>query len=479
MELAAQINQFGPPKNYKQCKTTWRDLRKRALAMQRGRNKKGTGRNLYGMAPKIISLITQAGMAPKCKKEDDEGGASSSRPETPPPVREPLPEPVSGPAAEDGQVEKTKGEQLVIRVTDNMNSKRNVFNTFTINDGHFENVIVKEERFEGVYHPEEQEEEPTEAEDIEPHDQEEMFPQPEAILGGMDEVMEEKNSVIRDLNDTLRKFVAEYKTRNALMRERIDLERARLQFDMEVYRSRQMEKRVIAVSAANAANAMNAASAANVINTNAANIMNVNSANIINAANAANVMNAASAANVMNANAAVMTNAKNAGNVSNVNTISVASVGNEGNIKNANVITANTSKAGNTATAKNVLNVTSVGTASNVIAVAASSPKPANTAKSNPIITINPTNNINTGNAGNNNKPTNPVMTLNPITSREFGNTGISVKIGNAGVENVSNVAASSPNAENVKNVDNINTESAPKIVDDANAKPEEAMDET
>ncbi|XP_063362495.1 uncharacterized protein LOC134651348 isoform X2 [Cydia amplana] len=476
MELAAHINQFGPPKNYKQCKTTWRDLRKRAFAMQRNRNKKGTGRNLYGMAPKIVSLITQAGMAPKCKKEDDEGGASSSRPETPPPVREPLPEPVPGPAAEDAQVEKTKGEQLVIRVTDNMNSKRNVFNTFTINDGHFENVIVKEERLAGEYQVEEQEMDPTDAEEDEPHDQEEMFPQPEAILGGMDEVMEEKNSVIRDLNDTLRKFLAEYKTRNALMRERIDLERARLQFDMEVYRSRQMEKRVIAVNAANAASVMNAASAANVMNTNAANIMNVNSANVI---NAANIMNAASAANVMNANAAVMTNAKNAGNVSNVNITTVGSVGNAGNGKNANVITVNALNAGNTAnvtTAKNVVNVTSVSNASNVITVAATSSNAANTSKANSIITINPTNTSNTGNAGNNNKPANPVMTLNPITS---GNTGISVTVKNPSIENASNVAANSPNAANEKNVDNIKAESVAKTVDDVNIKTQDAMDET
>ncbi|XP_063381516.1 nuclear transcription factor Y subunit alpha-like isoform X2 [Cydia fagiglandana] len=404
-------------------------------------------------------------------------GGSSSRPETPPPVRDPLPEPVPGPAAEDGQVEKTKGEQLVIRVTDNMNSKRNVFNTFTINDGHFENVIVKEERLGGDYQPEEQEMEPTEDEVDEPHDQEEMFPQPEAILGGMDEVMEEKNSVIRDLNDTLRKFLTEYKTRNALMRERIDLERARLQFDMEVYRNRQMEKRVIAVNAANAANVINAASAANAMNTNAANIMNVNSANVINAANAANFMNAASAASVMTTNAAVM---NNAGNVSN-NTITV---GNAGNVNNANVRTVNASKAEKTAnvtTANNVVNVTSVSNASNVTTVAAASSNAASTSKANPIITMNPTNTANTGNA-NNNRPSNPVMTLNPITSRKFGNTGISVKIGNSGVENTSNVAANSPNAANVKNVDNTNitnTESSGKTDDDSNVKIEDAMDET
>ncbi|XP_063622504.1 serine/threonine-protein kinase phg2-like isoform X1 [Cydia splendana] len=401
-------------------------------------------------------------------------GASSSRPETPPIVRDPLPEPVPGPAAEDGQVEKTKGEQLVIRVTDNMNSKRNVFNTFTINDGHFENVIVKEERLGGEYQAEEQEMEPTEDEVDEPHDQEAMFPQPEAILGGMDEVMEEKNSVIRDLNDTLRKFLAEYKTRNALMRERIDLERARLQFDMEVYRSRQMEKRVIAVNAANAANVMNAASAANAMNTNAANIMNVNSANVINAANAANIMNAASAANVMTTNAAVMTNAKNAGNVSN-NTITVGNAGNGNNANFGTVNASNAAKSANVTTANNVVNVTS--NTSNVTTVAATSSDAASTSKANPIITINPTNTANTGNA-NNNCPSNPVMTLNPITSRKFGNTGISVQIGNASVENTPNVAANSPNAANVKNVDNTNitnTESA----DDANAKIEDAMDET
>ncbi|XP_061713843.1 transcription factor mef2A-like isoform X2 [Cydia pomonella] len=458
MELAAHINQFGPPKNYKQCKTTWRDLRKRAFAMQRSRNKKGTGRNLYGMAPKIVSLITQAGMAPKYKKEDEEGGASSSRPETPPPVREPLPEPVPGPAADDVNLDKTKGEQLVIRVTDNMNSKRNVFNTFTINDGHFENIIVKEERLEGGYQPEEQEMEPTEAEVDEPHDQEEMFPQPEAILGGMDEVMEEKNSVIRDLNDTLRKFLAEYKTRNALMRERIDLERARLQFDMEVYRSRQMEKRVIAVNTANAANVMNTASAANVIN-----------------ANAANVMNAASTANIMKANTAVTTNAKNVGNVSNVNTITV---GNAGNVKNANVVTVNAANAGNTAKATKSHKVVSAGNTSNVITVTATSSNAANTSKANPMITVNPTNTANTGNA-NNNRPSNPVMTLNPFKAGKSGNAGISVEIKNTSIENASNVVANSPNASHVKNLVNANIESAAKIVDDVNTKTEDAMDET
>ncbi|XP_061713845.1 transcription factor mef2A-like isoform X4 [Cydia pomonella] len=386
------------------------------------------------------------------------GGASSSRPETPPPVREPLPEPVPGPAADDVNLDKTKGEQLVIRVTDNMNSKRNVFNTFTINDGHFENIIVKEERLEGGYQPEEQEMEPTEAEVDEPHDQEEMFPQPEAILGGMDEVMEEKNSVIRDLNDTLRKFLAEYKTRNALMRERIDLERARLQFDMEVYRSRQMEKRVIAVNTANAANVMNTASAANVIN-----------------ANAANVMNAASTANIMKANTAVTTNAKNVGNVSNVNTITV---GNAGNVKNANVVTVNAANAGNTAKATKSHKVVSAGNTSNVITVTATSSNAANTSKANPMITVNPTNTANTGNA-NNNRPSNPVMTLNPFKAGKSGNAGISVEIKNTSIENASNVVANSPNASHVKNLVNANIESAAKIVDDVNTKTEDAMDET
>lgn len=339
-----------------------------------------------------------------------------------------------------------------------MNSKRNVFNTFTINDGHFENIIVKEERLEGGYQPEEQEMEPTEAEVDEPHDQEEMFPQPEAILGGMDEVMEEKNSVIRDLNDTLRKFLAEYKTRNALMRERIDLERARLQFDMEVYRSRQMEKRVIAVNTANAANVMNTASAANVIN-----------------ANAANVMNAASTANIMKANTAVTTNAKNVGNVSNVNTITV---GNAGNVKNANVVTVNAANAGNTAKATKSHKVLSAGNTSNVITVTATSSNAANTSKANPMITVNPTNTANTGNA-NNNRPSNPVMTLNPFKAGKSGNAGISVEIKNTSVENASNVVANSPNAAHVKNLANANTESAAKIVDDVNTKTEDAMDET
>ncbi|XP_047990423.1 uncharacterized protein LOC125229591 [Leguminivora glycinivorella] len=456
MQLAEHINQFGPPKTYKQCKTTWRDLRKRAFALQRSRNKKGTGRNLYGMAPKIFSLLSQDGISPSysyVKEEDDEGSASSSRQVTPPPAPEGLPEPTG--STEDATVEKTKGEQLVIRVTDNKNSKRNVFNRFTINDGHFENIIVKEEREEGVYQPQELEIEHTGPEDIEPEDQEEMFPQPETILGGMDEVMEEKNSVIRDLNDTLRKFLVEYKTRNALMRERIDLERARLQFDMEVYRNNQMEKRVIAINAGNAANV----------------------ANIMNATNAANVMNA-KAANVINNTSA--TNGINSNSAATNNTITVGNVGNGNNVK---FITVNASSAGNSIneTSRNIVSVPSVENVTNMTTVTATSPNTVSTSKGSPMITINPTNTVNTGNAANNNRSSNPVMTLNPINNGSSRNAGISVQVKNNSDEDAPD-DKNSLNDANENNSTNTNTESTAKIDDnddEANVNTEEAMDET
>ncbi|KAI8425708.1 hypothetical protein MSG28_011511 [Choristoneura fumiferana] len=45
----------------------------------------------------------------------------------------------------------------------------------------------------------------------------------------------EMEEVGSDLNQTLQRFVSEYAERTILQRERLELERARFQFDMEVF----------------------------------------------------------------------------------------------------------------------------------------------------------------------------------------------------------------------------------------------------
>ncbi|KAI8421979.1 hypothetical protein MSG28_009885 [Choristoneura fumiferana] len=432
VQLADHINQFGPPKNPKQCKTTWRDLRKRAFAMMRTRNKdkqKSAGRNLYGMAPKIISLIAAASGLPKAGvsgsysltmegknilalprpkrkkltltlgvkneiiKRIDQGESygklstefgigratiydicknrtkiekAAKKPHTSNrrtlrtaenPVLEdklyewymaerclyningplmalkakmihkeltgkddflassgwldrfkkrrgivlgtrgltpaaeagsskvvPLEVPVVDKSKEQGviKVERTSsGDQLVIRVTDKQNSKSNVFNSFSVNDGHFENnIVVKEEREEPQTEEEESEAIETE-EERRDSVSEALFPAAEALLGNQESSREDVCKALKvcvvtiemdwravevldwklrigkrsvgcpptrwtddlDLNQTLQRFVSEYAERTILQRERLELERARFQFDMEVFHRKKKKPR--------------------------------------------------------------------------------------------------------------------------------------------------------------------------------------------------------------------------------------------
>lgn len=46
-------------------------------------------------------------------------------------------------------------------------------------------------------------------------------------------------SFFQDINQTLQRFVSEYAERTIVMRERMELERARLQFDIEVMHRKQ------------------------------------------------------------------------------------------------------------------------------------------------------------------------------------------------------------------------------------------------
>ncbi|XP_073958754.1 uncharacterized protein [Choristoneura fumiferana] len=150
----------------------------------------------------------------------------------------PLEVPVVDKSKEQGviKVERTSsGDQLVIRVTDKQNSKSNVFNSFSVNDGHFENnIVVKEEREEPQTEEEESEAIETE-EERRDSVSEALFPAAETLLGNQESSREDICKALKDLNQTLQRFVSEYAERTILQRERLELERARFQFDMEVF----------------------------------------------------------------------------------------------------------------------------------------------------------------------------------------------------------------------------------------------------
>ncbi|KAI8425707.1 hypothetical protein MSG28_011510 [Choristoneura fumiferana] len=106
----------------------------------------------------------------------------------------PLEVPVVDKSKEQGviKVERTSsGDQLVIRVTDKQNSKSNVFNSFSVNDGHFENnIVVKEEREEPQTEEEESEAIETE-EERRDSVSEALFPAAETLLGNQESSRED------------------------------------------------------------------------------------------------------------------------------------------------------------------------------------------------------------------------------------------------------------------------------------------------